>query len=122
MSTFDHHWFGRRPHKDLETRRAWGARAIYRLAWSAIFNDYLASVQTLGDRQSYHGFDADYRADQDFVAWLNDTAMPQIKELLIKELVEGDSDQVVGWDDGPRHIEASPQRSHGYLYIGAWEV
>lgn len=79
-------------------------------------------MQTLGDRQSYHGFDVDPDADRDFVGWLNLTGMREIKAKLEEALIEPDSEAVVSFDDGPRHIEASPQRSHGYLYIGAWEV
>jgi hypothetical protein len=32
-----------------------------------------------------------------------------------------DESRVVSTDDGPFHIEASPQASHGYLYIRARE-
>jgi hypothetical protein len=122
MATFDSHWFGRRPHEDLETKRAWGARAIYRFAWNQIVGDYAPEVQTLGDRQSYEGFDADPAADRAFVDWLNARALPEIKKRLVREFVTADGAEVVAWDDGPRHIEASPQGSHGYLYIGAWEA
>jgi hypothetical protein len=100
--------FGRHPGEDIKTAAAWGARAIFKHG----------EIDLLHDRMQMVGGDDQTR--QELAAWINKTGLPKVKAL-VSRLYGGDSD-VVTFDDGRFHIEASPQASHGYLYIGAWKL
>ena len=91
----------------------WGARAIYerqqidllhdRLSWWMPSNEWEPEgkelMKTLG-------------------AWLDSKGLPFLREQA--RTLYTDESRVVSMDDGLFHIEASPQRSYGYLYIRAW--
>jgi hypothetical protein len=94
----------------------WGARAIYT---SQV-------IDLLPDHQSWYvpGLlntepEADIRRKR-LAKWINDTALPFLRKEATR--LYGDESRIVTLDDGLFHIEASPQSSHGYLYIRAWEL
>lgn len=108
-------WFGRRPPQGTNVLAAWGARAI---------------LSGRGDRQAI-----DLVPDRR-QTWIPEGAAmpPEFQDFLVEKVApwldrncdaEGGSIDPGGADvmtlaEGPFHVEASPQRSHGYLYIGAW--
>jgi len=100
------HWFGRRPPQE-GIAAAWGARAIF----------HTPSIQLLPDRQSWSDSNPDARTR--LQQWINEKGL-----LWLRNEAKGlspISSSVLIHDDGDCHLEASPQRSGGYLYIGAWE-
>ena len=105
----------------------WGARAIYisriidllpdRQSWTVA-----SASQRQGKGQRFRGPLSgrdDEKLDR-LKIWINAKGLP----FLQKEATTlyGDENRVVAMDDGLFHIEASPQSSHGYLYIRAWEL
>jgi hypothetical protein len=115
--TIDLAWGRSIPEEMLnEIAATWGARAIYT---SQV-------IELLPDRQSWYvpGLlntepEADIRRDR-LAKWINDTALPFLRKEATR--LYGGESRVVTLDDGLFHIEASPQSSHGYLYIRAWEL
>lgn len=95
--------FGRHPTTDVAA--AWGARAIFTRG----------SIDILYDRQQMTG---DPEARHILAGWVDTVGLPKLAELTKR--LRGSETSVVEWDDGEFHIEASPQASYGYLYIGAW--
>lgn len=112
--------FGRKPPMADYSGPWWGARAIYQGA----------AIDLLADRQSAVGT-ADERDALE--RWLNGTPRygktPAVKGALaeMREKVKAERPStreaavLVVERDGFR-LEASPQRSYGYLYLGAWKV
>jgi hypothetical protein len=96
----------------------WGARAIY--------TD--RQIDLLPDRQSYSIPSVEkltYSKEQKAIvnglaAWINTKGLPFLRKQA--KTLHADESRVVTLDDGQFHIEASPQASHGYLYIRAWQV
>lgn len=105
--------FGRRPPEGTAVLAAWGARAIYK-------NTHPPLIDTLPDRQQMVGDDEGAR--RRLGEWLNGKALKRLMRDIeaLRSGLPGDSPDVVTFEDGPFHLEASPQCSHGYLYIGAW--
>jgi len=103
--------WGRQPPDDVAV--AWGARAIYDHAGGA------ASIDLLWDRQAWRGDSAE-RAS--LAEWINTEGLKAIKDACVRTNLTHDSTEVVSWTDGNRTIEASPQGSHGYLYLVAYET
>ncbi len=100
------HWFGRQaPRKGIQA--SWGARAIFQGPL----------IQLLPDRQSWSDSNPDVR--QALKQWINEKGLPWLRNEAKGLSPRGSS--VLVHDDGDFHIEASPQQSGGYLYIGAWE-
>jgi hypothetical protein len=102
----ENYWFGRRAPEHGITA-AWGARAIFA---SSMF-------QLLPDRQSWSDGNADARSR--LKKWVNEKGLVWLRST-VKGL-SSVSQSVLMHDEGDFHIEASPQQSGGYLYIGAWE-
>ena len=100
------HWFGRRPPMH-GIAVAWGARAIFTSS----------RIDLLPDRQSWSDSNAETLSG--LRQWINEKGLPRLR-VVAKRLGADDSHSVV-YDDGDFHIEASPQKSGGYLYIGAWQ-
>lgn len=100
------HWFGRRPSQH-GIAVAWGARAI--------FNS--GGIDLLPDRQSWS--DSDSEALSRLQNWINGKGLPWLRAET-KGLSPAASSVLIH-DEGEFHLEASPQQSHGYLYIGAWQ-
>src|SRR5437588_3250914 len=105
MATQDY-WFGRHAPEQGITA-AWGARAIFESS----------RVQLLWDRQSWS--DAHPDAHSRLKQWVNEKALVWLRDAV--QSLSPTLSTVLTHDDGDFHIEASPQQSGGYLYIGAWE-
>lgn len=88
-------------------RAAWGARAIFKRG---------PAIDIVWDRQDAFG---DETVVKDLVDWVRDTGIPLLTEAT--EDLSQRSDETVTIKRGRRTIKASPRRSHGYLYIVAWE-
>jgi len=100
------YWFGRQP--PATAVRAWGARAIYQNL----------RVELLHDRQSWK---PDEQPPFEFEEWVNQIGLPWLRQECRDRYLRGDSSDVVSKSDGPYTIEASPNRSFGYIYIVAYE-
>jgi hypothetical protein len=110
--------WGRNVPEELHGKIAvtWGARAIYTGQY----------IDLLHDRMTWTvpGQELDIEKHRPLVNsldhWLSKKGLPFLRNEA-KGLYP-DDDRVVTLDDGRFHIEASPQRSFGYLYIRAWEL
>lgn len=103
------HWFGLQPPE--RAVRAWGARAIYQhgTKWP---------IDLLPDRQSWR---PDEQPPAEFEEWVNQIGLAWLRKEVTDLYLSPASEEVLRHDDGPYTIEASPRRSHGYLYIVAYE-
>jgi hypothetical protein len=116
--------FGRNIPEEMQGKLAatWGARAIFKCErW----NGYKGYIDLVWDRQSLHVYgdedDGVKRAvEKNLVDWINNKGLPAMRKQC--ESLSGADADVETFDDGPYHIEASPQRSYGYLYIRAWRT
>jgi hypothetical protein len=90
-----------------EAKAAWGARAIFKRG---------PAIDIVFDRQDAFG---DEEKVKDLVEWMRTTGLPMLEEATAD--LSPTSDQTVSIRRGKRNIKASPRRSHGYLYIVAWE-
>jgi hypothetical protein len=88
--------------------RYWGARAIFRAG----------QIDLLPDRQSCDCGDLD---PQPLLDWINKVGFPELKKQRAFKTLSSDSDEVVEVRDKQFTLQASPQRSYGYLYIGVWQ-
>jgi hypothetical protein len=102
-------FFGRKPpvRSDDTVPVHWGARAIFKRG----------VIDILYDRQQMIAGDEQERMN--LAAWIN-ASMPKLEKLVKR--MNGSESTVVEFDDGGYHMEASPQSSYGYLYIGAWKT
>ncbi len=82
---------------------AWGCRAIKE-------RDYIDIVP---DRRDYQGLD-----DPGFKRFIDKIAVPWFRKVGVK--MRSDSDEVLYLHNGLCHAKMSPNRSYGYLYVGAW--
>jgi hypothetical protein len=114
------------------TGATWRARAIYSLDARTVPHRHLrggryitehvtkliATVDVLWDRQSITGGSP---GDQKtLVDWLNATGLRELRErCTVSQLSPASHDQIQIRVDG-FFLLASPRRSYGYLYIGAW--
>ena len=103
------YWFGRRPLR-RKTVVAWGARAI--------FNG--RTFHLLPDRQSSSGANPETRIR--LRRWIDETGLPWLRTEVNNTSLCTMASTILAHDDAGFHIEASPQQSGGYLYIGAWYV
>jgi len=128
-------------------RAVWGARAIYKLErYETKFkrggkfvqrSKLDASIDILWDRQGFAAFaedgtpistDARDKQDNPVTApdvlklqkWINKKGMAKLRAACVKQYLSGDSADVVTIEEGLFTLVASPRRSYGYLYIGAW--
>jgi hypothetical protein len=99
--------WGRSAPEGTNNDAAWGARAIFQRGF----------IDLLPDRQDVAGTRENVLT---LNKWINSVGLKRLNKLV--ERLSGSSSEVVSFDDGPFHIEASPQSSYGYLYIGAWSV
>lgn len=111
--------FGRQP--PAEALRAWGARAIYK------YGGYgHADVDLLWDRQDFatlDGQEKDGPAKLRFTAWVDsETHDGGLAAWCESERLMPNEDRVIERSHGSYHLEACPNRSHGYLYIVAYEL
>jgi hypothetical protein len=89
---------------------AWGARALY--TWKGG-----PQIELLWDRQSPYGPEDQRRT---LCKWVNEKGLELLKKELDEKFITSKDDATVTVKDGPYTIVASPKRSYGYLYIGAW--
>jgi hypothetical protein len=104
------HWFGRRPPQH-GIAAAWGARAIFNAR-------SINRINLLPDRQSWS--DSEPEARPRLKQWINEKGLPWLRAEA--KVLSPRASTVLTHDEGDFHIEASPQQSGGYLYIGAWET
>lgn len=97
--------FGLQPPASAKT--AWGARAIFKRG---------PAIDIVFNRQDAFG---EEKAVQDLVEWVRTVGLPEMEEAT--EDLSPTSEETVTIKKGRRTIKASPRRSHGYLYIVAWE-
>lgn len=105
---------------------SWGARAIYHLN----FHEKMKGTRKNPGHRAYTSVDLDlvYKSISDEFSdfapdlydWLNNIGLKELKKLLTERCLDRMSREVVEFNDGLFHIEASPQGSGGYMYIGAW--
>ena len=88
---------------------AWGARAIFHGG---------SSFELLWDRQGFHC--PDEKSAKRLSAWLNRKGLAALRKRLKVEGLTTQDDAVVRLEFDGHVILASPRRSYGYLYIGAW--
>jgi hypothetical protein len=105
----DADWFGLRPETDGEIVAAWGARAILVRSRKAQY------VDLLHDRQQAMPY-----PPAEFVAWLDGPMMAWLKGGCGQSVIDPGSYETFRLDDGVFHAIASPRRSFGYFYVGAW--
>jgi hypothetical protein len=91
--------------------RYWGARAIFH-------PDTAYPIDLLPDRQGYQSDELDPKPLLD---WLNKFGLPELKKLPTFKNLDTSSREVVEVKQGQFTLQASPQGSYGYLYIGAWQ-
>ncbi len=89
----------------------WGARAIYT-------NGY---IDLLPDRQ--RACEDDVPGKDEFFDWLNDEGLAEFQGVIddCKPCQSSTSVFTYESDDGKYAVEGSPQGSHGYMYIVAWQ-
>lgn len=101
------------------TKVYWGSRCIFypsQYIPHARGKEYTdASLDVLSDRAS-----CSEEATEDFLEWVR----AQFKSRVFKQWLNSQSTSssaVYEHTEGSRHFKASPNRSYGYMYIGAWE-
>jgi len=109
----------------------WGARAIYtpaRWDYPQTFGGHKirskpskisCDIDILGDRQTW----SQVNARHPLIEWLNTEGMKALRARLNELCLATSSREVVVVISKDRRfiLEASPQGSWGYLYLGAWE-
>jgi hypothetical protein len=108
-------WFGRRPPTETRLLAAWGARAI--LAGRATEQ----SIDILPDRRQLWTPD-DGPVPEAFKRFLTEDVAAWLDRACDAEggSIDAGGAEVLFIETGDFRAEASAQRSHGYLYIGAW--
>lgn len=120
MSKLFHSW-GRPLPEAMRSRvlTAWGARAIYtHQVVDLVWDRQNWGVPSAKDPEKYS--DEEQLCLKRLSDWINKTGLPFLHKQA--ESLGIDEERVVAMNDGRFHIEASPQRSFGYLYILAWEA
>lgn len=102
--------FGRKA-PDGTVGARWGARAIY---------DNRCTVDVVGNRQGCEGGTEEER--DALVQWINTYALGAMRKLVAAERLETSSRAVVKVERDGFRMEASPNGSYGYLYLGAWKA
>jgi hypothetical protein len=102
------YWFGRQAPEGSTI--AWGARAIFTRG----------HIDIVPDRHQMTEAPQEQRTE--FAKWLQSTGMPGLKKEVERTGITGTDHTVLAYQDDRYRIEASPQGSCGYLYIGAWQL
>lgn len=94
-----------------EAIAAWGARGILErfqldLPW---------------DRQDFQGGILSKEEQNQFVKWINESALPKLREHIAVQKWRNDSTERFEFADGSRHMTANCNGSHGYCYILCWQ-
>jgi hypothetical protein len=106
------HW-GLQPGPEDHVRPPiWGARAIY--------HEDSASFDLLHDRQDCSDGTDEERAA--LVAWLDTHGLPALRAAVARERPSAAGREIIEIRQDGFVLRASPRRSYGYLYVGAWRV
>lgn len=106
-------WFGRRPPEGTTVLAMWGARAILAGRGSR------QAIDIVPDRRQAWTPN-DQPPPEAFKAFVSEKVAPWLDRNCDAGWIEPGGDELLFIEDGPFRAEASAQRSHGYLYIGAW--
>lgn len=101
---------------NMPNKAHWGARAIYEKYAVRGTEKFEYGIDLLHDRQSVDG-----EMSKEFSAWLNKVALPWLRKEVARVDLGTYSDKILVLDEGDFRLEASPNASYGYLYIGAIE-
>lgn len=104
----------------------WGARAIYYRGLVKISLDrrkqverqYTCTIDILWDRQQFTGEEEACKPLED---WLNNRGLDALRALCLQEDLQGDENRLIEVNEDGFHLQANPNRSHGYLYMVAWK-
>lgn len=102
------YWFGLRPDVAPVPVLYWGARAI------------MPEVDIPYDRHQFNDYNGNQDERRALWYWIQTTGIPRLREELNRQGVKANADVLVTVVDHDRTIIANPRKSHGYLYIGAW--
>jgi hypothetical protein len=102
-------FFGIEPPAGARPRARWGARAIYR--------DF--TFDMLWDRTSCEGEEPDRAA---LLAWVEECGLPGLRAVAKRARLPQSSREELEVVGMGFRLVASPRRSYGYLYIGAWPL
>jgi hypothetical protein len=110
--------WGRPVPENVNVVAHWGARAIFT---NSDYIDLLPDRQSLTRPENRGGL---YTDDRDpLINWVNKTGLPWLRKEAAQQFDSSSGERrTISFDDGKYHIEADPQGSYGYLYIGAWEL
>jgi hypothetical protein len=100
--------FGRKPPSAGYSGPWWGARAIYQGTIIDLLADRQSTVGTADERDALE-------------RWLKGAIAEMREKVKAERPSTREATVLVIERDGYR-LEASPQRSYGYLYLGAWKV
>jgi len=98
--------------------RYWGARAIYHGYAHGYYIDLLPDRQTF---EPASDADPDMKARKQFFKWIEKKALPWLRKEVKRQALGQDSYQVLEFREGNRVLQACPNGSYGYLYIGVRE-
>ncbi len=104
--------WGLRPRDGTTPRLRWGARAIY--------YERHGEIDLVWDRQ---GFDDGGTAQerQAMADWINGVGVPALRAAVKAAKLGQGERRVVALEIGDYVLEANPNGSYGYLYIGIWK-
>ena len=90
---------------------AWGARAI----WPS------EDVGFVPDRISFkYGTSQDYKLRNKLYSFLKNGAIDKLKKTMKSERLSSSESKLITIQFGGFTLEANPNSSHGYLYMGCW--
>lgn len=120
--------WGLPPRPGVLALAAWGARAIYKITTERdrkTGRKIPPEIDLLWDRQEFK-YDAldplAVKAVGRLQKWISAKGMKKLSRECMTRFITGDCAEVVEIVDGDFMLIASPRKSYGYLYIGAWIV
>ncbi len=100
----------------VKAKAAWGARALFRQGTGPpAYGPQI--IDLLWDRQDMLGPEPERLELQE---WIDSKGLPALRQAVEDMNLQTTSTETVTIKDGKFRMKASPKRSHGYLYIGAW--
>lgn len=101
------HWGISPKARGEESNVWWGARTIY--------NEMECSFDILWDRKQTVGENA-----EPLWKWLDEWGLPALRKELSRKRVRSNEEEDIIVESHGFKLVANPNRSYGYLYIGAW--